>query len=358
MEEIDILENLNAEQKEAVLHEGGPLLIIAGAGTGKTTVITRRIAHLIQSGIAGADEILALTFTEKAAGEMEERVESLLPMGYVDLWISTFHAFCERILKNHALDVGLSNDFKLLSDTEQWLMLREHIEDFDLDYYRPKGNPTKFVQALISHFSRLKDEDILPEEYMEYATQLQLDTDSEFTKRTTEMSEEQKAAVDEAQRVMEVAKAYVQYQQILRDNNALDFGDLIVETIHLFKERPALLAQYRAQFKHVLVDEFQDTNVAQYDLIKLLAAPANNLTVVADDDQAIYSFRGASMSNILIFKDEFQNAQEISLVENYRSTQDILDMAYDFIQHNNPNRLEEQLKIAKRLHSIKRGMGP
>lgn len=352
---MDILKGLNAEQRDAVIHTTGPLLIIAGAGTGKTTVITRRIAYLIEQGLARPEEILALTFTEKAAGEMEERVESLLPMGYFDLWISTFHAFGERLLKEYALDIGLPNDFKLLSDTEQWLLLREHIEEFDLDYYRPKGNPTKFVQGLIAHFSRLKDEDITPEEYVAYAEKLQMDTDSEFRKTKNGLSDEEKARLDEAQRVREVAHAYAKYQTILRQNNSLDFGDLIIETIHLLKERPHILEQFRQQFKYILVDEFQDTNYAQYDLIKLLASPLNNLTVVADDDQSIYSFRGASMSNILIFKNDFPDSREVSLVQNYRSNQDILDIAYEFIQHNNPNRLEETLKIDKRLKSNAEG---
>lgn len=346
-----LLEGLNTQQTQAVTHTDGPLLIVAGAGTGKTTVVTRRIAHLIMSGHAASNEILALTFTEKAAGEMEERVDALVPYGTHDLWISTFHAFGERILQDHAIDIGLPTDCKLLSDTEQTVLLREHIDNFDLDYYRPKGNPTKFVQALISHFSRLKDEDITPAEYMAHAEQLQKDTDSEFAKKKKGLSEEEQAQVDEARRVMEVAKAYVQYQQLLRSKNALDFGDLIVECMHLFKERPAILQNYRKQFKYILVDEFQDTNFAQYALIKMLATPRNNLTVVADDDQAIYSFRGASMSNILIFKKDFPKSTEISLTENYRSAQNILDLAYDFIQHNNPNRLEETLKINKHLHA-------
>ncbi|MBI2411117.1 MAG: ATP-dependent helicase [Candidatus Kerfeldbacteria bacterium] len=352
---MDILSGLNKEQQEAVTHESGPLLIIAGAGTGKTTVITRRIAYLIEKGLAKPEEILALTFTEKAAGEMEERVDALLCMGYVDLWISTFHAFGERLLKDHAIDVGLPNDFKLLGETEQALLLREYIDDFELDYYRPKGNPTKFVQALISHFSRLKDEDITPQEYLAYAEKLHLDLDIGEAKRSSRGIDAEgssaEASLHEARRVMEVARAYKQYQDVLRAQGALDFGDLIIETIHLLKERPTLLAHYRKQFKYILVDEFQDTNFAQYDLIKLLAAPHNNLTVVADDDQSIYSFRGASMSNILIFKKDFPDSYEVSLIQNYRSRQNILDLAYEFIQHNNPNRLEKTLNINKHLQS-------
>lgn len=357
---MQLLEGLNTEQREAVTHGSGPLFIIAGAGTGKTTVITRRIAHLIQERAVPSDHVLALTFTEKAAGEMEERVEALLPIGYVDLWVSTFHAFCERILKEHALDIGLSNDFRLLTETEQWLLLREHIDELELEYYKPKSNPTKFVQALVSHFSRLKDEDITPEQYIAHAEQLQSNLDSESLQRTRKkkgMTDEQKTAQDEAQRVNEVAHAYHHYQRLLRENNAMDFGDLIVETIHLFQQRPAVLKRYREQFQYILVDEFQDTNYAQYDLIKLLAAPDNNLTVVADDDQSIYSFRGASMSNILHFKKDYSTAREVSLIHNYRSPQKILDLAYEFIQHNNPYRLEATLHIDKRLRSTTTGEG-
>ncbi|MFH1426725.1 MAG: ATP-dependent DNA helicase [Candidatus Kerfeldbacteria bacterium] len=355
--DLDILDGLNPEQKKAVTHNAGPQLIIAGAGTGKTTVITRHIAYLIEQEKATADEILALTFTEKAAGEMEERVGALLPMGYFDFWISTFHAFGERILRDHALDAGLSNESLLLTDTQQWLLVRDNLDSFELDYYKPKGNPTKFVQALISHFSRLKDEDITPAQYLEYAEKLQLDSDSTHKKSKKGMDDEQKKAAAEAQRIMEVAKAYKRYQDLLYENNAMDFGDLIVETIHLFNERPALLELYRNKFKYILVDEFQDTNFAQYDLIKMLAAPKNNLTVVADDDQSIYHFRGASMSNILIFQKDFPKAKKVSLLTNYRSRQEILDVAYDFIQHNNPNRLEQTMKIKKKLESNVKGTG-
>ncbi|MFH0819133.1 MAG: UvrD-helicase domain-containing protein [Patescibacteria group bacterium] len=337
---MELFNNLNNEQISAVKHTAGPLLIIAGAGTGKTTVITRKIAYLITQKNISADQILALTFTDKAASEMEERVESLLPFGYFDLWISTFHAFGEKILKNHALDIGLPNDFKLLSETEQWLLMRQHLENFDLDYYKPKGNPTKFIQALITHFSRLKDEDISPDEYLEYADNLKLDQDLSETEATQEIN-----------RIKELANAYHKYQKLLLENNSLDFGDLITYTIKLFKERPNILKQYQKQFKYILIDEFQDTNYAQYDLIKLLSAPNNNLTVVGDDDQAIYKFRGASISNILEFKEDYKDATEIVLINNYRSGQKILDTAYNFININNPNRLETKLKINKNLIS-------
>src|SRR3989338_6441990 len=173
-----LLTDLNPDQLRAVTHGSGPLLIVAGAGTGKTAVITRRIAWLIASGLAKPEEILALTFTEKAAGEMEERIDRLLPYGYVDLWVSTFHAFGERILKNHALEIGLPNDFKLVNQTQQWLLIRKNLSRFNLDYYRPLGAPTKFINALVRHFSRAKDEEIYPEAYLEYAEKKKLNGDS------------------------------------------------------------------------------------------------------------------------------------------------------------------------------------
>ncbi len=362
----DLLENLNTEQLQAVTHQSGPLLIVAGAGTGKTTVITRRIAWLIQQKLATPDHILALTFTEKAASEMEERVELLMPLGYVDFWISTFHAFCERILKQHALEIGLANDFELLDDTRQWILIHKNLDKFKLDYYRPLGNPSKFISAMLQHFSRCKDELIAPEDYLTYAQDLQLsDGNAEL------IPSEDKAV--EVKRITELANAYHVYQKLLLDNDYLDFGDLINYTLELFKRRPNILEFYRRKFNHVLVDEFQDTNFAQYELVKLLAGTPKagdtlqvtsakadsharhslrvtcNLTVVGDDDQSIYKFRGASVSNILKFKDEFADLTQVTLTQNYRSTQEILDLSYKLIQNNNPERLEVKLGISKRL---------
>ncbi len=345
-----IPEKVNPDQSKAIKHGRGPLLIVAGAGTGKTTVITERIAHLIINEQVPSDNILALTFTNKAAGEMQDRVERILPFGYVDLWVMTFHSLGQRLLKEHALDIGLSNDFKLLSQTDQWLLIREHLDDFDLDYYRPLGNPTKFITALVKHFSRLKDEDISPAEYLKYAKTL--------SKNKT--TDEEKA---EAARIMELAKAYDTYNQLLLDNNALDFGDLILYTLRLLRERPAILKKYQQQFQYILVDEFQDTNWAQYELIKRLAKPRNNLTVVGDDDQSIYKFRGASVSNILEFKKDFADAEVIVLTKNYRTKQSILDLAHTFIQHNNPDRLEAKkelfggMAIVKKLKAQREGNG-
>lgn len=333
------LSQLNKAQKQAVLHDQGPVMLIAGAGTGKTTVITQRIAYLIAKKKAKPEEILAVTFTEKAAGEMAERVDQLLPLGYAELWIHTFHGFAEKVLKNYALDIGLPNDFKLLDSTAAWMLVRENLEQFDLDYYRPLGNPTKFIHALLSHFSRCKDEVIYPESYLEYVQNLKLDADLALDRQDAEL---------EVKRVQEIANAYHVYQELLLSKNALDFGDLINYTLRLFKERPAILAKFREQFKYILVDEFQDTNWAQYELIKILAAPKNNLMVVGDDDQAIYKFRGAAISNILSFRHDFPESAQIFLVDNYRSGQKILDTAYNFIKANNPDRLEAQLKVGKK----------
>jgi len=329
------LTKLNKEQKEAVEHGNGPMLIVAGAGTGKTTVITQRIVNLIEQGLASPEEILAVTFTEKAAAEMSERVDRLLDIGYVDLWISTFHAFCERVLRDHALDIGLSPDFKILDQTSGWLLARQNLDKFDLDYYKALGNPTKFIQALIYHFSHCKDQEIYPEEYLEYAESLKTRDDSPED--------------EETERIKEVANAYHVYQKILLDNNALDFGDLINYCLKLFKKRPLILKKYREKFKYILVDEFQDTNWSQYELIKLLAEPNNNLCVCADDDQAIYRWRGASFSNIVNFQEDFPNAKQVSLIKNYRSSQNILDKSYNFIKQNDPDRLEFRNKIDKKL---------
>ncbi len=363
-----LLKNLNTEQLAAVKHTEGPLLIVAGAGTGKTTVITRRIAYLIEQKLAKPEEILALTFTDKAAGEMQERVDLLLPIGYVDTWISTFHSFCERILKNHALDIGLPNDFELLDGTKQWILVHKNFEKFNLNYYRPLGNPGKFISALLTHFSKCKDELITPEDYLKHAENLKLSLDnpqplpnpplksggedavvsstSPFEERPGEVA---KIDLTEISRLSEIANAYHVYQKLLLDNNYLDFGDLINYTLELFKKRPNILKYYQNRFKFVMVDEFQDTNFAQYQLVKMLAGEKGNIAVVGDDDQSIYKFRGASVSNILKFKDDFPKLEEVTLIENYRSTKEILDLSYKFIQQNNPDRLEIKLQINKEL---------
>lgn len=369
MSESPFLKDLLSEQQKAVTHGDGPLLIVAGAGTGKTSVITRRLAWLICEKKIKPDEILALTFTDKAAGEMEERVDRLLPYGYVDLWISTFHSFGERLLRQHGLDIGLPDNFRLLNETEGWLLVRQNLEKFNLDYYRPLGNPAKFIHALTKHFSRCKDELIAPADYLSYTEGLRLNTDStnvilrprssngKATEESKILRSAQDDSLNEITRLDEVANAYHVYNQLLLDNEALDFGDLINYTLKLFKERPKILEAYRQKFKYILVDEFQDTNLAQYELIKMLAAPKNNLTVVGDDDQSIYKFRGASVSNILHFKTDYPQAELITLTKNFRSEQSILDLSYKLIKNNDPDRLETKLKIDKKLVAHKTGQG-
>ncbi len=326
--------SLNTAQKEAVEYTAGPLLIVAGAGTGKTMVITEKIARLVETGCAKPEEILALTFTDKAAKEMHDRVDILLDTGYADLQISTFHAFAERLLEEHGLEIGLPNRFTLMTDTDAWMLLREHIYTLPLEYYRPLGNPARHIHELLRHFSKCKDELITPEAYLAYAQRVTLDSDE--------------AGESERSRLHELANAYHTYQQLLLEHTALDFGDLIAYSVRLLEERPMVRERLQKRFAYILIDEFQDVNWAQYQLAKLLAGHGK-LTVVGDDDQAIYAFRGASVSNILRFKEDFPNAKEVVLTENYRSGQKILDHAYTLIQKNNPDRLEAKLKIDKRL---------
>ncbi len=341
----EILDNLTLEQKQAVTHKSGPLLIVAGAGTGKTTVITRRIAYLITEKIAKPSEILALTFTEKAAAEMEERVDVLVPYGYVDTWISTFHAFGDRVLSEHALDLGLAPDFKVMSRAEQAVFIRENLFEFDLDILRPLGNPTGHIDALIRVFSRIADENINSEEYLKYC--------ENAYEHAIDKDEKKQCAKD-----LEVAKAYKKYQELKQIEGFIDFSDQIVLVLKLFKQSPNILKKYQKQFKYIMVDEFQDTNYAQNLLVETLSASPRNICVVGDDDQSIYRFRGAAISNILDFKKKFPKVKQIVLKQNFRSGQTILDSAYKLIQNNNPDRLEIVNKIDKRLLSTKKSDPP
>ncbi|MBP9732014.1 MAG: ATP-dependent helicase [Candidatus Magasanikbacteria bacterium] len=326
--------HLNEAQQRAVEYVDGPLLIVAGAGTGKTTVITKKISHLLEKGIAQPENILALTFTEKAATEMQERVDTEIELGYTELQISTFHTFCQRLLEKFGFEIGLPKSFRLITDTDAWLLVRDHIYDFNLDYYRPLGNPNSNIHTLLDHFSKAKDELISAQNYVDHVEGLILDKDD--------------AEVIEKNRLIEIANAYHTYNRLILENNALDFGDLIYYSVKLLKERPNILKAIQAQFTHVLVDEFQDVNYAQYELIRLLTQQSQ-LTVVGDDDQSIYSFRGSNVSIILRFKEDFPNATEVVLTENYRSGQEILDLAYRSIIFNNPDRLEAKLSIDKKL---------
>ena len=324
----------NQNQKQAIEYNEGPLLIIAGPGTGKTFVITEKIKHLITKKGVKPENILALTFTEKAAFEMEERVDKALPYGYFDSWILTFHSFADRVLRESGYHIGLPLDYKILTEAESILFFKKNLFNLDLKYFRPLGNPNKFVEALLKYFSRLKDEDISPEDYKAWVK-----------KKTDWLSEEEK------EKHLELAAAYEAYQALKLEKGYLDFGDLLLYILKLFRKRPNVLKEYRARFPYILVDEFQDTNIAQYEILKLLAPPDKNpkLTVVGDDSQAIYKFRGASVSNILSFMKDYKNAKQITLLLNYRSNQAILDASYSLIKHNDPDTLEAKLGISKRL---------
>ncbi|MCB4792534.1 MAG: ATP-dependent helicase [Elusimicrobia bacterium] len=336
----EIVEGLNNAQKEAVEHSQGPLLIIAGAGTGKTRVITRKIAYLISTKKAKPSEILALTFTDKAATEMEERVDLLVPYGFNDVWISTFHAFGDRVLRENAIEIGLSPDFTILNQQEAAVFFKDNLFSFEMNYFRPLGNPSQYINALLTAFSRAKDENIGPKEYLSYAK----------NKIAGANSPEEK---EEAQKNMEVALAYEKYEELKKKNNYLDFGDQVILAFNLLKEHPSLLKKYQNKFKYILVDEFQDTNYTQFELVKLLAKEHRNITVVGDDDQSIYKFRGACLSNILGFNKAYKDAKQVVLRQNYRSTQGILNSAYKLITQNNPERLEVKNKINKELVSTR-----
>jgi len=338
---MDLLEGLNPAQREAVTHGEGPLLIVAGVGTGKTTAITRRIAWLISEKRALPSEILALTFTDKAAAEMEERVDLLVPYGYIEAQIGTFHAFCDRILRENAIHLGLTPDFRLLTEAEQAIFLKDHLFELPLDRFRPLGDPLRNLQALLTLFSRAKDEDVTPAEYAAFVDRLA---------KSTPAPEEADVFAETLADQRELSEVYEAHQHLLAEHGYVDFGDQIALALSLLRNHPAILERYRKRFRYILVDEFQDTNYAQFELLKLLASDGN-LTVCGDDDQSIYKFRGAAISNILGFQETFPESTLIVLDENYRSTQEILDSAYRLIQHNNPDRLEVRAGIGKRLRS-------
>lgn len=325
---------LNLEQQQAINHNTGPLMIIAGAGTGKTTVITERIKHLILERKVQPSSILALTFTEKASREMEERIDVIMPYGYTELWIATFHAFCERLLRDEAIQIGLDPSFHLMTEAEAVLFLRKNLFELNLEYFRPLSNPYKFLQGLITHFSRLQDDDLQPSEYLKFAKNL-ADTN------------------EDKQKTLELAEAFAKYQQLKIKHSVMDFADLISNTLRLLRTRPNILREYQNKFAYILVDEFQDTNFAQNELAILLAGQKQNITVVGDDDQAIYRFRGAAVANMIQFRQHFPQTKIITLTHNYRSAKQILDASYALIQNNNPDRLEVQEKVNKKLIAMR-----
>lgn len=317
----------NPAQKKAIAHVNGPMLIIAGAGTGKTQVITSRILHLINNKKIAPENILALTFTEKASAEMLERITRELKLGDREPMIKTFHAFCDYILRERGLEIGLAADYKLLSETNQWMLMKRNIFKLNLNYYRPLGNPQKFISTLLSHFGRLKDEDITPEQYKTYAEGIK---------------------GEEHEKTLEIAVCYAEYEQLLIKENCMDFGGLITWTLRLLEKRSTVLKEFQDKFKYIMVDEFQDTNFAQNRLLYILAEKGN-ITAVGDDDQAIYKWRGASIVNIANFEENFHKAKHIILSKNYRNSQRILDAAYHVIKANNSNK---KLKSAIKSQSV------
>lgn len=306
--QTDLTLGLNPQQQAAVVHEGGPLLIVAGAGSGKTAVLTRRIAHLLQNRAVAPWQILAITFTNKAAAEMRERVAALVGQTAERMWVATFHSVCVRILRQQAqLVPGLNTNFTIYDADDSRRLLGMIAKDFNLDL--KKFTPRTLANAI----SNLKNELIGPEEAL---------ADAERTHNPFETT---------------VAKVFAEYQRRLRQSNALDFDDLIGEVVRIFKEHPQVTDYYRRRFRHVLVDEYQDTNHAQYELIHTLVGDgpdAPELAVVGDSDQSIYAFRGATIRNIEEFERDYPNATTIVLEQNYRSTQNILNAANAVIAQN------------------------
>ena len=298
---MSIYESLNNMQQEAVYHTEGPLLILAGAGSGKTRVLTHRIAYLIAEKGVTPWNILAITFTNKAAQEMRERVDKIVGMDGGSVWVSTFHSTCVRILRRHADRIGYDNNFTIYDTDDQKTLMKDVCRRLNVDTKKYKE------RSLLAQISHAKDELITPDEMLLNA--------ADFNEK-------------------KVAEIYREYQNSLRRNNALDFDDLIVKTVELFQHCDQVLEQYQERFRYIMVDEYQDTNTAQFKFVSLLASRYGNLCVVGDDDQSIYKFRGANIGNILGFERVFPDAKVIRLEQNYRSTQNILNAANDVIANN------------------------
>lgn len=362
----DLLDGLNADQLRAVTHGDGPLLVVAGAGTGKTQVITRRIAWLIATRRARPSEILGLTFTDKAAEEMAVRVDQLVPYGYTDTAIATFHAFGDGLIREYALELGLPTDVRVLSRPEVVIFLREHLFEFDLDAYRPLGDPTRFLAALATFFSRCKDEDIAPDDYLAHAGRVAVEAarvaEAIAAVPAAEVTETERDAAastaEDARRQAELGAAYATYQQLMAANGCIDFGDQVALALRLVRTSAAARTEIAGRFRYILVDEFQDTNRAQAELVALLSEPHRNVTVVGDDDQAIYAFRGAAVDNILAFRERYAAARTVVLRRNYRSLAPVLDAAYRLIRFNDPDRLEVRAGVSKRLRPERSAPAP
>lgn len=295
-------ESLNPMQQEAVFHTEGPLLVLAGAGSGKTRVLTHRIAYLIEEKQVNPWNIMAITFTNKAAAEMRERVDKIVGFGSESIWVSTFHSSCVRILRRHIEYLGYSTNFTIYDGDDQRTLMKQIFKKLDVDTKQFKE------RAVLGRISSAKDDMITPEEY-------ELNAGGDFREK-------------------KVAQIYKEYQKELKKNNALDFDDLIVKTVELFQSVPDVLNYYQERFRYIMVDEYQDTNMVQFKLVDLLAAKYRNICVVGDDDQSIYKFRGANIENILSFEKAFPGAKVIKLEQNYRSTQNILNAANEVIRNN------------------------
>jgi DNA helicase-2/ATP-dependent DNA helicase PcrA len=287
---------------------------------------------------------------------MQTRVDQLVPYGYTDSAISTFHAFGDRLVREFALELGLPADVRVLSRPETVVFLREHLFELGLDEYRPLGDPTKFLDALATLFSRAKDEDVSPEAYLAHAERLTAEAaattarvDALAADATDADRDGAAALAEEARRQLELARAFGTYQRLLAENGAIDFGDQVSLALRLMRESPAARQRVQSRFRYVLVDEFQDTNRAQSELVALVAATHRNVTVVGDDDQSIYKFRGAAISNILEFRERYRAASVVVLRRNYRSRGPILDASYRLVRHNDPDRLEVKAGIVKKL---------
>ena len=319
-------EILNKEQLAAVTMLDGPLLIVAGAGSGKTRVITHRIAYILeQKKDIGPENILALTFSRKAAAEMRNRVSELIDEDPEDITISTFHSFCHSILNEHGIEIGLKNNFRLLNNTEQRIFFKNLIPNLKLDYYSDITDFVDFTTAVLKFISRCKDELVNEEEYAAFIRKL--------------------ADGEERRRSEEILAAYQLYHKKCKETGHLDFGDLIIKTIELFKKRQGILTQYQERYRYILVDEFQDTNVAQIELITMLANRYKNICAVGDDDQAIYRFRGASYASFTKFKEYFPDLRNLKLTQNYRSTKKVLRIAENLIRQNNIDRYDPQKSL-------------
>lgn len=334
--------DLNKAQQQAVDHTKGQLLVVAGAGTGKTRVIVQRISKLLTEGVP-AGSILAVTFTEKAAAEMLERVLESRPDLHADLPILTFNAFGESILREFNTEIGLNRNFLLLGESAQIVFLEQHLDELELDFYVPVTNPKVHLSDLAEYFSKLKQHVVTPEVYAKFVQKMP-------AKDTSQKLDKSKHT--------ELARAYANYIRLCKEYNVIDFDDQIYRVIELLKSRPNIRTELQTRYQAIMIDEFQDTNPMQSELIDLLVSHKNNLMVVGDDDQSIYGFRGATLANILDFKQRYPKAEEVTLIENYRSGQAILDAAYALVQYNNPHRLETRLKIDKRLRGQKTGKSP